>query len=133
MKYFIKLVILILMFSCNNTKPIKSIEKIKIRVFNYVTNKYEIFDSEKKLISSNDEFIYIYDFDKHKDTLKFIKEQTYFKGQKLKVIDAKNVNIGGNTYSVSKCLFENEKDFNGIGINFICEPTYGRSSRALCT
>lgn len=113
MKYFLTSFFLFLLFSCDDAKSVTSNKKINIRVFNFSNNKYEIFNSEKKLIKKDESFIYVYDFDKHKDTLKFIKNETYFKGQKLKTIDVKNVYFNGDLHTISKCLFESKRDFRG--------------------
>lgn len=120
MKHFFYTIFFLCFFiSCDNLKPEISTEIIRVRVFSFTKNKNEIFNAQKKVIKTSNEYSYIYNFDKHNDTLKFIKDNIYFKGKKLKEIDTKDIVINGNYYSVSKCFFENKKDFRGDKYLFI--------------
>jgi hypothetical protein len=121
MKNFLHLIFASLLFiiSCQNTKTEMSNKIIKVRVFNFVSNKYEVFSAQKKMIRTQNENYFIYDFDKKNDTLKFIDNQIYYKGQNLNKLDVKTINVNGNLISITKCFFKNKRDFRGDKYLFV--------------
>ncbi|WP_291275286.1 hypothetical protein [Flavobacterium sp.] len=121
MKSLINVIAIFLIFiSCNKRATEVSSSIIKIRVFNFVTNNYEIFNSKKIEIKNNIHY-FVYDFDKHKDTLKLFGENIYFNNQKLKKIDSEDIYVNGKYYSISKCYYEDEKNFKFDKYLFINE------------
>ncbi|RYJ39600.1 hypothetical protein NU08_1269 [Flavobacterium anhuiense] len=86
---------------------------IKIRVFNFTTNNknYEIFNSQMiKIVKANESY-YIYNFDKHSDTLRYFYSNIYFNSQILKKIDTKELVVDGKAVSISKYYYEDKKNY----------------------
>lgn len=113
--------------SCNENKAV-SANKIKIRVFDFVTNKDEFFDSQRIISKINSKLIFVYDFDKHIDSLVYSNNDFYFNNQVLKKIDDKKVSFNGRTFVISKYYYEDRKAFrfdkylyinNEIGLIFL--------------
>lgn len=101
------------MFSSCNNVDLKTKEDIQIRVFNFTTNNknYEIFNSEMIKIVKADECYYIYNFDKHSDTLRYLYRNVYFNSHILKEIDTKELLVDGKIVAISKYYYEDKKNY----------------------
>ncbi|MBF4517861.1 hypothetical protein IRZ71_15960 [Flavobacterium sp. ANB] len=88
-----------------------SANRIKIRVFNFGTDREEFLNSKKLKKRDNEKSTYIYDFGHHKDTLLFLNGNCYFNSQILKKIDSKQIRYKEKTLIVSKYMFKGIRDF----------------------
>lgn len=109
MRYIIYGILFLTLFSSCKNVDLKTTTNIEIRVFNFSTNNYEIFNSEMIKDVKNNECYYVYKFDKHEDILQYSDNDVYFNSQILKKIDTKELLIDGETASVSKYYYEDNK------------------------
>ena len=112
---------MLLCLSCKNSNVETFRKEIILRVFNFVSNKYELINAEIEIVKNENKSTFIYSFDKKKDTLEFIGNDIYFKGQKITEIDTKPLSINGETFNIKKVFFQNKNDFRGNKYLFINE------------
>lgn len=107
--------------SCKNPNTETLNKSVILRVFNFVTNRYELIDTKVEIVKNGNSSVFIYSFDKKVDTLKFINNNIFFNGQKTEDIDVKSVSIKGKTFHITKCFFNDEKDFRGDKYLFVSD------------
>lgn len=111
-KNIIKLISIALLFvSCKDVDSKNLSERIKIRAFNFTTNRYDLFDAKVMKIEKGGDCFYNYQFDNHLDMLVFSNDDVYFNDQILKKIDDKEIYINRKIFSISKYYYENKKNY----------------------
>ncbi|MBE8726015.1 hypothetical protein [Flavobacterium hungaricum] len=70
-----------------------------------------MFTSKKTSIDQSKEKTFIYEFDKHIDTIRFTNSNLYFNSKLLKIIDQKKISSKGESITVYKCLYHDTKDY----------------------